>query len=389
MHSEPDAAPQPARPLRILMTPGGARPLFNALLTAVPGSQPVWTLPWSWRGYPETAGVAQRAWATFQQTARRSSWRRWLPRPWAQTLIGWQYNGMRRRFEREPGSLGVCWNGFDRNRLVFRLAARDAGHGCLCAELAPLPGVVTLDAQGVNDANSVPRDPAFYPAWAAAHPAPFDWRAIGANLTARKPRSASAAAAAGPSEDELAAQPYLFLPLQVPGDSQVRYFGDWIASIEQLIEAVEQAARHLPVGWHLRIKEHPSSRIRLGHLVGQQPDSRCRLDNASDTFTLVRHSRGVVTINSSVGLQSFFFDQPVIVLGRAFYGFEPLVQRARSVAELGALFGAAASLTVDARLREQFMRYLQQDYFLPYDLKAGGPLTAAARQHLARLMAQP
>lgn len=387
MHSELDAAQAPPRSLRILMTPGGARPLFNALLAAVPGSQPVWALPWSWRGYPETATVASRAWTTFQQTARRSSWRRWLPRPLAEKLIGWQYNGMRRRFEREPGSLGVCWNGFDRNRLVFRLAARDAGRGCLCAELAPLPGVVTLDPRGVNDANSVPRDPTFYPVWAAANRPQLDWRAIGANLTARKPRSASAPDTAAPSEDELAAEPYLFVPLQVPGDSQVRYFGDWIDSIEQLIAAVEQAARHLPAGWHVRIKEHPTSRIKLGHLVGQQPDSRCRLDNASDTFTLVRHSRGVVTINSSVGLQSFFFDQPVIVLGRAFYGFEPLVHRAGSAAELAAVFGAADTLKVDTVLREQFMRYLQEAYFFPYDLKAGGPLSDAARQRLAALMA--
>lgn len=389
MSKSSEAGPAGAvRQLRILMTPGGARPLFDALLAAVPGSRPVFVLPWSWRGYPETPTVARQAWETFQQTARRSSWRRWMPRALVEAVIGWQYNGTRRRFEREPASVGVCWNGFDRNRLIFRLAARDAGRGCLCAELAPLPGVVTLDPRGVNEANSVPRDAAFYATWAAAHPPQLDWRAAGAHMTARRPRTVTHEGPAATPEEQLAAEPYLFLPLQVPGDSQVRYFGDWIDSIEGLIAAVEQAARQLPAGWQLRIKEHPSARVKLGHLVGQAPGSRCRLDNATDTFTLVRHSRGVVTLNSSVGLQSFFFDKPVIVLGRAFYGFEPLVQRARSADELGALFRDAAQLTVDATLRAQFMRYLQEAYFLPYELKSGGPLSDAGRQRLASILAE-
>jgi capsular polysaccharide export protein len=386
MSSERGSTPAP-RTLQVLMTPASARPFFRALMATVPGSRPVYLLPWSWRGYPETTAVARQACETFQQTARRGSWQRWMPRAVVEVLVGWQYNGARRRFEREPGSVGVCWNGFDRNRLVFRLAARHAGRGCLCAELAPLPGVVTLDPRGVNDANSVPRDAAFYAAWAAAHPRQRDWRAAGAHLTARKARSPTSDGEATP-DAALTAEPYLFVPLQVPGDSQVRYFGDWIDSMERLIDAVEQAARRLPAGWHVRIKEHPSSRARLGHLVGRAPGSRCRLDNATDTFTLVRHSRAVVTINSSVGLQSFFFDKPVIVLGRAFYGFEPLVRRARSADELGDLFAGAAGLTVDADLREQFMTYLQEAYFFPYELKSGAPLSDAARQRLLSLITE-
>jgi capsular polysaccharide export protein len=366
--------------LAAYMTPQGAWRLFRALAAACPGSFLVWRLPWAFRQHPETDEVARRALATYLATARPWHWTRLLPRSLALRVLGWRYAGLRRMWERCPDAVGLCWNGFDRGRFLFAESARRAGRPCLFAELAPLPGFVTLDPQGVNFAGSVPSDPAFYAEWIRRHPDAADWRETGRHLTARPPRKAAAGAPA-PRVDG----PFILVPLQVPGDSQIRYFGDWIDAVESHIRAVLEASDHLPEGWTLVIKEHPSSRVPLGHLVDTARHPRCVLDNVTDTFGLVRRSRAVLTINSSVGLQSFFFDKPVIVLGKAFFGFEPMVARPRSQAALNALLASAETLGFDPVLRDRFMRYLVSAYYFPADLRARG-LDDTQRARLAALL---
>lgn len=371
----------PSPRLVAYMTPQGAWRFFRSLAGACPGSRLLWRLPWSLRRYPDAAEVAERALATYLATARSWHWTRWLPRTLALRLLRWRYAGLRRMWESLPGAAGLCWNGFDRGRYLFAESARRAGRPCLFAELAPLPGFLTLDPRGVNFAGSVPADPAFYAAWIDRHPDAADWRETGRHLTARPPRRAASPAAPAARMDG----PFVFVPLQVPGDSQIRYFGDWIDSVEALVRAVQVASDHLPAGWRMVIKEHPSSRVPLGHLVDPSRHPRCAIDNATDTFELVRRSRAVITINSSVGLQSFYFDKPVVVLGRAFFGFEPLVARPASQAELNARMASAEGLGFDPVLRDRFMRYLVSAYYFPANLRAEG-LDAAQRGRLAALL---
>lgn len=373
-------APEPALPrLVAYMTPQGAWRFFRSLAGACPGSRLLWRLPWSFRKYPETAEVAERALVTYLETARAWHWTRFLPRSLVLRVLGWRYAGLRRMWEKRPDAVGLCWNGFDRGRFLFAESARRSGRPCLFAELAPLPGFLTLDPKGVNFAGSVPADPAFYLDWIRRHPESPGWRETGRHLTARPPRKAPASPA------ERVDGPFVFVPLQVPGDSQIRYFGDWIDSVESLVRAVQLASDHLPEGWRMVIKEHPSSRLPLGHLVDPARHPRCLLDNATDTFDLVRRSRAVITINSSVGLQSFYFDKPVVVLGRAFFGFEPLVARPASQDQLNSLMAAAGDLGFDAELRDRFMRYLVSAYYFPASLADRG-LDAARRRRLVALL---
>jgi capsular polysaccharide export protein len=268
-------------------------------------------------------------------------------------------------WERSPGAVGLCWNGFDRERYLFAESARRAGRDCLFAELAPLPGFLTLDPRGVNFAGSVPQSPDFYHAWASRNPGRHDWKAVVGRLVARAPRKSPVA-----SEARAVDGPFVFAPLQVPGDSQIRYFGDWLDSVEAMLRALLAASESLPQGWTLVIKEHPSSKVRLGHLIDPVLFPRCVLDNASDTFDLVRRSSAVVTINSSVGLQSFCLDKPVVVLGQAFFGFEPLVRRCRGLDELRRVLGSPESIGFDAELRDKFMSYLVGAYYFPWAKEA-------------------
>ena len=76
--------------------------------------------------------------------------------------------------------------------------------------------------------------------------------------------------------------------------------------------------------------------------------------NGTDSFAQIAASRGVVTVNSSMGLQSFFHDRPVITLGRAFFALPGLVTPAADQQALNSLFASPGALAYDAALRAAF-----------------------------------
>jgi capsular polysaccharide export protein len=227
-----------------------------------------------------------------------------------------------------------------------------------------LPGRITVDLAGVNAASSLPRLPDFYHRW-QAHRCDLD------PLARRRVRSDLAPRPAATRRDvrqsagrgDLANQPYIFCPLQVPGDSQITVFGDWIASVEEMIDHAVAASAALPDGWHLRLKEHPSARRSVAGRVAAMSGGRVVLDNDTNTMDQVAAARAVLTINSSVGFEALFFDKPVIVLGHAFYGLDGIVTRARSRHGLERCLASAGRLGFDTTLRNAFMSYATEVQF--------------------------
>lgn len=354
------------------------RAVFSAIAQAagLPSRQ-VW-LRLSFRDWPETASRVQ---AALDRAKRRpgSGPAAWLKRQ----LLRGQYNWARAHFTRHPGHVAVAWNGLGGGRGAFLQGARDAGAATLHAELAPLPGRITLDAAGVNAEGSVPQEAAFFTAWAGAEPQRRGegWRALGAQMVARPSRRADVGQGTG---GDLPRTPFLFLPLQVPDDSQVTLFSGWCGGMDGFLSALAAALPHLPEGWHLRIKEHPSAKRSLADdLAPLLRSGRAVLDNASDSFAQVAASRGVVTLNSSMGLQAFFHDRPVIVLGRAFYALPGLVTPADSPAALRAAFADPAALTFDPALRAAFMNWLDQVYYPRFDWPGGTADLAALAERIA------
>lgn len=351
--------------------------VFAALARADGGGRGV-VLPLSFRDRPQTAARVAEALAQAKRQPRGISG--WLKR---QMLRG-AYNWARGHFAAHPERVAVAWNGMGGQRMAFLMGARDAGAAVLHAELAPFPGRITLDPAGVNAESSIPRDAAFFRAWAAG---PADrqgegWRAMGAGLVARPSRRADV----GQSEASMPDTPFLFCPLQVPSDSQVTLNAGWCGGMEGFLAALAQAVTHLPEGWHLRLKEHPSSRIALGPLLAPLvATGRAVVDNGSDSFAQLAASRGVVTLNSSMGLQAFFHDKPVVVLGRAFFAREGLVNPARDQGELNLLFTNPAALSFDAADRARFMNWLDREYYPRFDPAAPDPAALRPWMERARL----
>ncbi len=74
-----------------------------------------------------------------------------------------------------------------------------------------------------------------------------------------------------------------------------------------------------------------------------------------------------MTLNSSVGLQAFFFNKPLLVLGDAFYRQPGLVEVAESEADVGMKFEGAADWAFNSSLRDAFMTWLCEEYYVPID----------------------
>lgn len=332
------------------------RALIAGLLAPL-GAMTWWRIPpFGLRGYPETTEKVYLA-AEAAIVPARSRLTRMIQR----SLYAMFYNGSRTFFERHPDAVAVVWNGLNGVRRVFADGARDAGARTLFFELAPFRDRITCDPLGVNYANSLPRRTGPYLDWAAQSATPPDaWQAERARIRQRAPLRASPVRKGA----SITSGPFLFAPLQVPGDSQLRLFGGAFRTVPDFIDALVAASESLPEGWHLRIKEHPSSGQSYAHLV---LGPRVVLDNASDTFDLVSRSEGVVTVNSSVGLEAMFFERPVVACGQCFWAIPGVADLAPDRKALASRFAEAPLLSFDPDARSAFLNYLLCEYYIATD----------------------
>lgn len=113
--------------------------------------------------------------------------------------------------------------------------------------------------------------------------------------------------------------PFLYFPLHVTDDFKVKRVIPHCVDQGYLIRQVADA---MPQGQLLVLKEHPAS-------IGRNPDRLLRtlaglpnvrlVDPYTSSHELIRCSRGVVVISSTVGLEALLYAKPVLTLGRPFY----------------------------------------------------------------------
>lgn len=119
---------------------------------------------------------------------------------------------------------------------------------------------------------------------------------------------------------------FFLVPLQVFNDSQI-FVHSKFDSIESFIEEVLISfAQHAPSDAALVIKHHPMSRgytdysAMIRRLARSQGVAhRCFYIHDQHLPTLLKHARGVVVINSTVGLQALQHKVPVKALGEAIF----------------------------------------------------------------------
>ena len=301
--------------------------------------------PISLRRYKEAHAVAERALANGPNQ----------PSSWLKRIKLWhlraQYAGARRLFQRRKSAVAVAWGGSDGGRMAFMEGAHAAGARLLYLEHAPVPGRITVDPRGVSALCSLPRTLEPYLAWADKHASDRKaWRAARVDIRQRaKPRPKV-------DDDNKApplSAPFLFVPLQIPCNA--------------FVSTLASAVGSLPDGWHLRLKEHPSTKVSVVELIRAAGTSRIWLDNDTDTFAQVAASRGVVTVDSSVGIQAFYFERPVVVCEQTFWPIPGIATPAPDLDSLKDVLAKAEVLGFDEEARDAFMSYLSSVYYPAID----------------------
>jgi len=155
---------------------------------------------------------------------------------------------------------------------------------------------------------------------------------IGIGLHMLKSRIGSRRQLAKLQDLSLSGRPYFVFPLQVEHDFQIRAYSPYPSIGDAIAEVMTSFARHASPDSLLVIKEHPGEiawmnwrrhclhladqlgiRQRIVHLDGGPLDA------------LLAHAQGVVTINSTTGLQTLQLGRPLKVLGQAVFNVEGLV----------------------------------------------------------------
>ena len=314
--------------------------------------------------FPEDNHIASALNSATRQP--KSIYARKAKRLFLRAQYAWAYKFL----SKHPKSTVICWNGMKGFRYLFMLAAKQTGHETVYLEECPLPDRISVDRQGINFGNSLPRKKEFFLKWAEKNPRlTGKWPTIRDQITPRAPARGVSSIVADTNLTELK---FIFCPLQVPGDSQLTVYGDQCDTVEKTISAIHACSEFLPAGFHFRLKEHPSAKKRLTESIKALETDRFRLDNASDTRELIKKSEGVVTVNSSVGLEALFFDRPVAVLGHAFYAMDDIVRKVSSTSDLAKWVDEIAARQFNSEEKNALLDYLVEVHFpLEADVLSG------------------
>lgn len=281
------------------------------------------------------------------------------------------YQFFKAYFEKNEVSLLVVWNGLPLPVAAAVAAARHLSIKLLCCENGYLPKTVVMDPVGVNAYNSlIGKTAEFYRQVDVSTDKLrriFETSLIPRQIRARHHAKLNDMQTVLPDH-------YIFLPLQVHDDSQILIhsprFKDMISLVEICADAVLQLNRRQKTNYKLVVKEHPSDygRIDYSQLRIKYPD--VLFANFNNTDELIKNSSMVITVNSTVGIESLLYYKPVITLGNAFYNIPGVVYPLGMTENLAEVLAAIiANPGVDKELINRFLYYLRYEYLVAIDRK--------------------
>lgn len=261
-------------------------------------------------------------------------------------------------FDSHPCESVILWNGMKQPNRTPYMVAKAAGKKTQLFENGLLPNTTTLDKQGVNALNSLPRDADFYRNWTG-------------NIESNEKRLvARAAHKQRKTSDAVVSLPerYVFVPFQVPNDTQVVCHSPWVEDMEAFHLALEKALQFLKSQpqwkeFKFVIKEHPSWPRSFSELHHKNPN--IMFANSNNTQELIEGALAVITLNSTVGIESLLLDKSVITLGNAFFNINGLVHHCADQSALNDALLRIEKADVDSELVQKFLSYLKSEYLLP------------------------
>ena len=159
---------------------------------------------------------------------------------------------------------------------------------------------------------------------------------------------------------------YFLVPLQVSVDSQILFHSPF-GSVEEFISTViESFAKNAAKDDFLVFKHHPMDRgfnnyQRFIKKLCYAYDLNQRVFYCHDTHlpTLLKHAKGTITVNSTVGISSLHHGTPTKVLGNAIYNMEGMT----SQKELHEFWNISCKPCV--HMFSKFTRFLKENNQIP------------------------
>jgi len=257
----------------------------------------------------------------------------------------------------DPTVVGV-WNGQKFPSSSIMIAAKILKKQVLYFENGLIPNTTVCDWKGVNCENSIPRDPSFYRSYRLKTLLNSNEVKREIKLTARTPTIPKSV----DSNEILIPKEYIFVPFQVETDSQIIRNSPWLKSMDELFdECIVQLNKNSKL--FFVFKEHPSENRSYKHLYGQH--KRAIFCNSACTQTLITNAISVLTINSTVGIESILLGKMPIVLGNACYKIESLSHMPKNSNELIDVLASAELGNENKPLHKTFIKFLNNDYCIP------------------------
>lgn len=227
------------------------------------------------------------------------------------------------------------------------LASLKGNHRRVYIENGFFPNTLQIDAHGVNGGNSIPRDANFY-----LNLVDYEVKELPTKVQVRKIKR--------DYQNILLPNDYIFIPFQIPSDQQITIHSKWIKTMEEFYSLIIELADKFP-NKNFVIKEHPS--FRQSVIGTRETKQNILFANANNTEELIKNSSLVITLNSTVGIESLLFGKRVITLAEACYNIEGLVRNTNNKADLCNMI-IDENWIYNEKLRLNFLRYIWNEYLV-------------------------
>ncbi|WP_169577615.1 capsular polysaccharide export protein, LipB/KpsS family [Sinimarinibacterium sp. CAU 1509] len=306
----------------------------------------------------------------------------------------------------------LVWNGAGLIGATAAQIARRRGLPILFGENGYFPDTLQLDPAGVNQASSATefvRDRRYLGYVPPKHEAnggdddicvrpvkPTAWSRLGPEL--RRLLTPAAWAWLRPTPHARLPEqlppdlpPYVFVPLQVSKDTQLKQYSPLVGNdFGLLLDHLSAALAQLRPDWRIVVKPHPAEHhhVQVGYRAWLRRWPNVVFATAPSSIALIQGAQAVVTVNSTVGFEGIVHNKPVVTLGGNFYCFVPLVNPVERLEDLPAVLQAALEQPQDVAARQQFLDYVRHEFLIDCGYRRITPrqmahLVAAIEQRVA------
>ena len=130
--------------------------------------------------------------------------------------------------------------------------------------------------------------------------------------------------------------PYYLFPLQLDSDSQVRRYSPFSGMREAIAWVMTSFAQYAPKDTRLVIRNHPldNGLIRYDRFIKSFSracgiEGRVLFVESGNGMEMIRKSRAVVLLNSTMGLQALELSKPVYCVGKSVYAMPGLAENSK------------------------------------------------------------